>query len=172
MLGPLVGTMLAAAVALSVDPALALWVIVVAAGLQLTENYLLVPRVMKRAVGVNPLVTLLAVSGFGSVFGVAGAVLAIPLAAVAQLSIDRAMRVLGRAAEDAQHDPAAGRDRASVLRYQVRAIGADVRKRLRTPVGDGDGDVRVRPHAERMEDAVEALAADLDRLLARGQRSR
>jgi len=157
------------AVALSVDPSLALWVIAVAAGLQLTEGYLLVPRVMKRAVGVNPLVTLLAVSGFASVFGVAGAVLAIPMAAVAQLSIDR---LLGRSlARDAGADgqPPPGRDRASLLRYQVREIGADVRKLLRPAEGEAADRVRGRLHAERLEDAVESLAADLDRLLARQQ---
>jgi predicted PurR-regulated permease PerM len=172
VLGPLVGTMLAVAVALSVDPSLALWVVAVAAGLQLTENYLLVPRVMKRAVGVNPLVTLLAVSGFGSVFGVAGAVLAIPMAAVAQLSIDR-MLGLGRApgrGAGADGQPPPGRDRASLLRYQVREIGADVRKLLRLPDGEAPARVRGRLHAERLEDAVESLAADLDRILARQQR--
>ena len=157
VLGPILGTMAAAAVALSVSPPLVLWVIVIAAGLQLTENYLLVPRVMKRAVGVNPLVTLLAITGFGSVLGVAGAVLAIPMAAIAQLAIDRFML----RAQSAERERPAGRDRASVLRYEVQRVARDVRKRLRLRDGDAP------PHAERVEDALETLATDLDQLLAR-----
>jgi predicted PurR-regulated permease PerM len=154
VLGPIVGTAAAALVALSVSPALVLWVLGAAAFLQLTENYLLIPRVMDRTVGVNPLVTLLAISAFGQVLGVAGAVLAIPLAAVVQLLLDRFL--LGEAARE---PPApAGRDRVSLLRYEVHELTSDVRKlhRLRESRGA----------TERLEDAVEGIAVDLDHVLA------
>jgi predicted PurR-regulated permease PerM len=155
VVGPVVGTTAAALVGLSVGPALALWSIAVAVFLQLAENYLLVPRVMDRTVGISPLVTLLALSAFGSVLGVAGAVLAIPLAAIVQLLLDRFL--LGARAR-AEPSPG-GRDRVSVVRYEVQELALDVRKRQR-----GQGGARIG--AERLEDAVEGIAADLDRVLA------
>jgi predicted PurR-regulated permease PerM len=155
VLGPIVGTAAAALVALSVTPALVLWVLAVAAVLQLIENYVLIPRVMDRTVGVNPLVTLLAISAFGSVLGIAGAVLAIPLAATVQLLVDRFL--LGARAQ--QQPAPAGRDRLSVVRYEVQELTLDVRKLLR--LRDGGA-----APTERVEDAVEGIAADLDRLLA------
>ena len=44
---------------------------------------------MHKAVGVNPFVSLLAIFAFSSLFGLAGALMAIPLAAVLQLLLDR-----------------------------------------------------------------------------------
>jgi predicted PurR-regulated permease PerM len=154
VLGPLVGTAVAALVALPLGPAPILWVLGVAAFLQLIENYVLIPRVMDRTLGMNPFVTLLALSAFGSVLGVAGAVLATPLAAIVQLLFDRLL--LGPRATAAS--PAAGRDRVSAVRYEVQELALDLRKRAR-----GQGRAR---GAERLEDAVEGIAADLDRVLA------
>jgi len=157
VLGPIVGTGAAALVALSVSPALVLWVLAAAVSLQLLENYVLLPRVMDRTVGTSPLVTLLAISAFGQVLGIAGAVLAIPLAAVAQLLLDRFL--LGARAAGA---PApTGRDRVSALRYEVQELTFDVRKLLRSRHGRRD--------RERLEDAVEGIAADLDRVLAHAE---
>jgi predicted PurR-regulated permease PerM len=161
VVGPIVGTAAASLVALSVNPALVVWVIAAAAFLQLLENYLLIPRVMDRTVGINPLVTLLAITAFGSVLGLAGAVLAIPLAAIAQLLLDRLL--LGRGARSRRAP--AGRDRLSAVRYAVEEVALDVRKLQRLREGAGNP-------AERIEDAVEAIAADLDRLLGGVERRR
>jgi predicted PurR-regulated permease PerM len=154
VIGPIVGTATAALVALSVKPALVLWVVVAAAGLQLTENYLLIPRVMKRVVGVNPLVTLLAVTGFGSVLGIAGAVLAIPMAAIVQLILYRSVLDV----EMERRPPPPGRDRTSVVRYEVRELARGLRRRARTRGS------RPAP-VERIDDALEGIAIDLDHLL-------
>jgi predicted PurR-regulated permease PerM len=162
VLGPIVGTSVAALVALSVGPTMVLWVLGAAVFLQLTEGYLLVPRVMDRTVGVSPLVTLLAITAFGQVLGVAGAVLAIPLAAIAQLFVDRF--VLSARARRPSAPP--GRDRVSALRWEVQELAVDVRKLLR--LRGGREGRRGRGAAERMEDAVEGIAADLDRVLECG----
>jgi predicted PurR-regulated permease PerM len=154
VVGPIVGTAAAAVVALSVKPALVLWVGGAAALLQLVENYLLVPRMMGRTVGVSPLVTLLAIAAFGSTLGVAGAVLAIPIAAIVQLLLDRVL--LG--SEARAGEPPAGRGALSVLRYEVHELTRDVRKRL----AERDDAAAT----ERIEDAIEGIAYDLDRLLA------
>src|SRR5262245_18883836 len=81
VVGPIIGTVFAAMVAASVGPSLVFGVVLAAIFLQLFENYVLVPRVMVRTVGTSPLVTLLPITAFASVLGIAGAILAIPLAA-------------------------------------------------------------------------------------------
>jgi predicted PurR-regulated permease PerM len=52
---------------------------------QQVENYVLYPRIMKRSVDVSPVVTVIAVLIGGSLLGVLGALLAIPVAAAVQL---------------------------------------------------------------------------------------
>jgi predicted PurR-regulated permease PerM len=89
MVGPLLGAIPAALVALSIAPSKLAWVIVATIVIQLMENNLLVPRVMRKAVGVNPFVSLLALFAFSSLFGIAGALMAIPIAAILQLLLDR-----------------------------------------------------------------------------------
>lgn len=52
---------------------------------RLIEDYLLVPRIIGRAVNVPPLITVLAVLVGGAVLGIVGALVAIPIAAAIQL---------------------------------------------------------------------------------------
>src|SRR5512133_1272741 len=54
MIGPVLGAIPAGLIALSISPTLLLWVIVATVIIQLLENNLLVPRIMRKAVGVNP----------------------------------------------------------------------------------------------------------------------
>jgi predicted PurR-regulated permease PerM len=89
LIGPLMGAIPALLVALSIGPDKAIWVIVATLVIQQLENSILVPRIMSRAVGVNPFVTLLALLAFSSLLGIAGALMAIPLAAIIQLLLDR-----------------------------------------------------------------------------------
>ena len=89
--GPALGAVPALLVALTVDPVQAVWVLVATAIIQAMENAWLVPRIMKASMGVNPIIVLLSLVTFGTVLGVAGAVLAIPLAAVVQMLLDRAL---------------------------------------------------------------------------------
>jgi predicted PurR-regulated permease PerM len=154
VVGPIIGTAAAAIVALSIKPALVLWVAGAAAAIQLIENYGLVPRLMGRMVGVSPLVTLLAIAAFGSTLGIAGAVLAIPLAAIVQLLLYRFL--LG--SEARATDPPVGRGPVSVVRYEIHELTRDIRKRLSLHEDEVP--------AERIEDAIEGIAYDLDRLLA------
>jgi predicted PurR-regulated permease PerM len=87
--GPALGAVPAFLVALTVDPSKAIWVIVATAVIQMLENAVLVPRIMKNAMGVNPIIVLLSLIAFSSVFGFAGALLALPLAAIVQLLVSR-----------------------------------------------------------------------------------
>jgi predicted PurR-regulated permease PerM len=87
--GPALGAIPALLAALSIDSGKAIWVLVVTGVIQMMENLWLVPRIMKGSMGVNPIIILLSLVAFGSVFGFAGALLALPLAAIIQLILDR-----------------------------------------------------------------------------------
>lgn len=52
---------------------------------RLVEDYAIIPRVLRRTVDVRPVVTIIAVLLGGSLFGMVGALLAVPLAAAVQL---------------------------------------------------------------------------------------
>jgi predicted PurR-regulated permease PerM len=78
--GPVLGAIPAVLVALTVDWKLALAVVAFVVVLQLLENAVLVPRIMRGAVGLSPLTVILAILAGGEFRGVAGALLAVPIA--------------------------------------------------------------------------------------------
>ena len=157
--GPILGAVPALLVALSLEPGKAAWVIGATIVIQGLENYLLVPGVMKRSVGINALVTLLAIAALTSLLGLAGALLAIPLAAIIQLLISR----LVMSPDDTGLQASMGRDQLSLLRYEAQNLAKDVRSRLRQNE-DVDGT------SEEIVEGLEAIAMDLDRMLAQTSR--
>jgi predicted PurR-regulated permease PerM len=88
IIGPLFALVAACLIALATHPALVFWVLGAAIAIQLSESYLLWPRIMGRAVGVDPAICLVAVAIIGSVWGVPGAFLAVPLTVVGQIVIE------------------------------------------------------------------------------------
>lgn len=78
-LGPLLSAVPAVIVALTISPTLAITVIIVYILIQIIENNFLVPKVMERAVGLNPIVVILGVLIGANLIGISGAFLAIPL---------------------------------------------------------------------------------------------
>jgi predicted PurR-regulated permease PerM len=85
MLGPILAAVPAVLVALPIGLNTALLVVGLAAVLQMTENYVLIPRIMDKTVGVSALVNILAVLAFGALYGFAGILIAIPMAAAIQV---------------------------------------------------------------------------------------
>lgn len=81
MVGATLGAIIVAAVALFQDPTLALIVVVYYVTYQQIENYIIVPRIMARTVSVPGAVTVVAVLAGGTLLGVFGALIAIPVAA-------------------------------------------------------------------------------------------
>ncbi len=162
MVGPLLGAIPAAVIALSISPSKLIWVIVATLVIQQVENSLLVPRVMRKAVGVNPFVSLLAIFAFSSLFGIAGALMAIPIAAIIQLILDRFVF------HPTVTEPAAssGRDYASRLRYEAQDLAQDLRKQARLTKGGSDLSVK---EIDQVLDEIETLTTDLDALLAQVQ---
>jgi len=101
--GPALGAIPAFLVALSIDPGKAFWVVAATLIIQMLENTVLVPRIMKNTLGVNPIIVLLSLIAFSSVFGLAGALLALPLAAIIQLLISRVVLITAESARQAQN---------------------------------------------------------------------
>jgi predicted PurR-regulated permease PerM len=159
MVGPLLGAIPAALIAFSISPSTLIWVIVATLIIQQIENSLLVPRVMRKAVGVNPFVSLLAIFAFSSFFGIAGALMAIPIAAMIQLLLNRFVFRPGMT----EAESSAGRDHASRLRYEAQNLAQNLRKQARL---NKDGpDSRIR-QIDQVMDEIEAITTDLDELLA------
>jgi predicted PurR-regulated permease PerM len=160
--GPLLTLVLAGIVGLSVSQSMALLAVGIAMVIQLLENTIVVPRVMDKAVGVSPVVTLLALAVFSDLFGLLGALLAVPLAAVFQVLLDR---MLSRAATPAEHE-IGGRDKLALLRYHTQDLANDLRQQVRSKTEDMDAEV------DAAEEELEALLTDLDGLLAAAQEQR
>ena len=78
--GPIATTVLVVAVGLLIDPILALKAAGITIAVQLLENSLLVPLVMGKAVGLDPVTVAFAIFLGGSAAGILGAIIAIPLA--------------------------------------------------------------------------------------------
>lgn len=156
LIGPALGAIPAVLVAASTSPEKVVLVIGIYVLIQFAENHFIVPRVMDRAVGVNPVASLLAFLAFGAIFGFFGALLAVPLAALIQLVLNRFL-FRGEAGEPA---PPSGRDLISALRYETQDLMSDLRKQVRDKDAEAGGD------ADALEDDMETIATDLDSILA------
>src|SRR6185295_15691278 len=88
VVGATVGALLVALVTAFVDfpVALIVW-IVFAIVYQQIENYLIQPQIQKRATEIEPFIVLVAVLFGSTLFGIVGALLAIPTAATIQISV-------------------------------------------------------------------------------------
>ncbi len=90
IIGPIVAAVPAIIIALVQfgSPVPALGVAALYILIQQLENNLIVPKLMEKAVGVHPLVIILALLVGGSLFGIIGAALAVPIAATTQVLIE------------------------------------------------------------------------------------
>lgn len=93
VLGPIISAIPAVLIALTVSPLFAGLVALLYFAVQQLEGHVIVPQVMKRAVGLNPLLVILAISVGGRLLGIGGALLAVPIAAVIQLILQEGLKV-------------------------------------------------------------------------------
>lgn len=93
IIGPWIGGIPAVAIALLDSWQQAAIVFAFLILLQLAENSVLVPRIMKGTIGLSPLTVFLAVLAGGQYMGPLGALLALPIAAALQVIIQDALRV-------------------------------------------------------------------------------
>jgi predicted PurR-regulated permease PerM len=85
VIGSTIGGAIVTLVALSVSVPVAVATLIFYIAFRLTEDYLLLPKVMRHAVNVPPIVTVVAVLIGGSLLGIIGALVAIPTAAAVKL---------------------------------------------------------------------------------------
>ena len=90
IIGPIISGVPAVLVALTISPGLALVVIALYILIQQLENSLIVPTVMNRAIGLSPLVTILALMIGARLAGVGGALLSIPIVLVIEVLVRHA----------------------------------------------------------------------------------
>src|SRR5688500_3837988 len=153
--GPILGAMPALLVALSMDSGKVIWVLVAAGVIQMLENAWLVPRIMKNSMGVNPIIIILSLVAFSSVFGFPGALLALPLAALIQLIVDRIVLV---------SDEAKGRLEDNEI--SIQSLVEENQKLLKMIyAGSGNGKSPLNEVSESVRVEINSIANDLDGLL-------
>lgn len=79
-LGPILGGIPIVIVAFSESPVKALFALGLTVIIQQLENQIIVPKVMQKATGLNPLISIIALLVGAKLFGVVGALLSIPVA--------------------------------------------------------------------------------------------
>jgi len=85
IVGPLIAAMPAILIALTVGPKAAVFVVIYFSVQQFIEGSVLVPRIMERQVGVTAVTVIVALLIGSELFGVVGALLAVPTAAIIQV---------------------------------------------------------------------------------------
>ncbi|KKU39424.1 MAG: hypothetical protein UX54_C0012G0007 [Parcubacteria group bacterium GW2011_GWA2_46_39] len=81
-IGPIIGAVPAIFLAFTVSPTMGFLVLLLYVVIQQLENNILVPTIMRKAVGLNPIVSILVILVGAKIFGIIGAVLSIPVATV------------------------------------------------------------------------------------------
>lgn len=91
VIGPIISAIPAVLMAALISPVMALSVAGAFFAIQQLENHIIVPQLMKKVVGLNPLVVILAIAIGGRLLGVSGALLAVPITVVVQLIIEEVL---------------------------------------------------------------------------------
>ena len=87
VVGPWLGGIPAVVLALTQSTELALFTAIWAVVIQTSENWILVPRIMRGAVGLSPLTVFIAITAGAQFYGIVGTLLAIPIAAFVQVIV-------------------------------------------------------------------------------------
>jgi predicted PurR-regulated permease PerM len=86
-IGPIIGPAPAVAVALFNDPISALWVVLLFIALQQLEGHFVAPQVFRISLRINPILIILALLIGYQLYGIAGALLALPIAATVRQTV-------------------------------------------------------------------------------------
>jgi len=163
ILGPVLAAGPAVLVALPLGAHTVLSVIGLALVLQLIESNVLIPRIMHRAVGVSALAGLLAVLAFGTLYGILGVLIAIPITAVIQVLLDTLVVNAEPAAEPAGLVGSPWED----LRTRVGALGQQARVRLRARTTRMGIDPATADHVvDAVDQQIEVAVARVEKLIS------
>jgi predicted PurR-regulated permease PerM len=86
-IGPIIGPLPAILVALFVNPISAVWVTLLFIGLQQLEGHVVAPQVFRISLRINPILVILSLLIGYQLYGIAGALLALPIAAVIRQTV-------------------------------------------------------------------------------------
>jgi predicted PurR-regulated permease PerM len=92
LIGPVISAILAAVIGFTADPVKGIGVIALFIIVQQFENNILVPKVMEKVTGFSPLIILLALLIGSELFGIIGAILAVPATMVIAILLKRILR--------------------------------------------------------------------------------
>ncbi len=135
-IGPFLGGGLAFLVALGDSWQKAVVVLVFVVILQQLEGNVIVPRVMRNAVGLTPLSVILAVLIGSTLLGPLGAILAIPVAAAVQVLVSELLRTR-EGEDDEAHRPVLGRTSRSTVVQSDASTAPSPRPVTMTATTDG-----------------------------------
>jgi predicted PurR-regulated permease PerM len=93
-LGPFLGSLPPVLVALFQDPLTAVWVALLFVALQQIEGHVVAPQIFGHTLRINPLLVIFALLVGGEIYGVVGALVALPLAAIVRETFDYLRRHL------------------------------------------------------------------------------
>lgn len=164
---PLIGPVLSAVPAVIVAVPLGLNTVLLVIGfaviLQFIENHILIPRIMHHAIGVSPLVSILAILVFGTLYGILGVLIAIPMTAVIQVLLDSTLINAEPVAEPQGlvSSPWAG------LRTRVRALRQQARIRLRARTSRMGIDPGTADHVvDAADQQIEVAVARVEQIIS------
>ncbi len=86
-IGPIISAIPAILIASTISPAIAISVIIIYIIIQMLENNILVPKIMEKAVGLNPIVIIIGVLVGSQFLGILGALLSVPFIAMVLIII-------------------------------------------------------------------------------------
>jgi predicted PurR-regulated permease PerM len=95
ILGPVISAVIAALVAVVDSPIKALFIVLVFTMIQQVEGNVLVPKVMQKVSGMNPIVILIGLLVGSNLFGIVGAIAAVPVMMIGTIvikSVQESMR--------------------------------------------------------------------------------
>ena len=86
-IGPVLGAVPAILIGLTISPWTAVVIAICFFGIQQLENHILVPKIMGKAVGLSPVIVIIALLIGGKLLGIGGAILAVPAATAIVVAI-------------------------------------------------------------------------------------
>jgi predicted PurR-regulated permease PerM len=86
-IGPIIGPLPAVLVALFVNPISAVWVVLLFVALQQLEGHFVAPQVFRISLRINPILIILGLLIGWTIYGVVGALLALPIATVIRVTV-------------------------------------------------------------------------------------
>ncbi|MEI6597353.1 MAG: AI-2E family transporter, partial [bacterium] len=99
-LGPIISAIPAVFIAFTQYPMLAVGVLILYYLIQFAENHILVPQVMRRTVGLNPVITIVALLVGAKIAGILGIALAVPVTTAIGVAVGDFLDINKKAVEE------------------------------------------------------------------------